>query len=82
MHKYALQRRKAPQREQSDSDQIERNKSVFDSTVQSLQTFHKQDQIKADRARFANTQFCLEAFPYLLFLILISVGKNILFFSS
>jgi hypothetical protein len=74
LHKYAIQRRQAPQRVKLDSEQIERNKGMFDSTAQSIEMYHQQSQIKRDRARFANIHFCLQALPYLIFLILISAG--------
>ena len=75
LHKYATQRRKAPQREELDRIQIIRNKKVFDSTVNSLELFHQQKQVTAMRNHFAWKEFAVKALPFFFFLICISIGK-------
>lgn len=65
----------APLREISDSEQIERNKNIFDNTVKTLEVYHKDKRIGGVRKAFADLKFVRESVLYLLFLIILSSSK-------
>lgn len=75
LHKYSIARRKAPQREQSDREQIQNNKDLFDSVVEVLDTYHKQPGVVTIRSSFSCKKFAQSILLYVIFLLMLSTGK-------